>query len=106
MNNTVKISKALGDPIRYRILLMLAGKSKAGCCALPGEENNNPGLCNCDLMAELGLIQSRVSYHMKELVEAGLVTEEPRGKWKMYKLNLKIILAYTEQLNRDLTKLT
>jgi len=101
MNNTVKISKALGDPIRYRILLMLAEKSKAGCCALAEEEGNNPGLCNCDLMAELGLIQSRVSYHMKELVEAGLVAEEPRGKWKVYKLNLKAIRAFTEQLSRE-----
>ena len=101
MINIVKINKALGDPIRYRILLMMAQKSQAGCCSLPGDEDNRPGLCNCDVMAEMGLIQSKVSYHMKELVEAGLVTEEPRGKWKIYNLNLKTIRAFTEHLKKE-----
>jgi len=100
MINTVKIAKALSDPIRYKIMLMLT-QSKEGCCPLPGEDDRRPGLCNCELMTELGLIQSRVSYHMKELVEAGLVTEEPRGKWKVYFINIKTLREYIKQINQD-----
>ncbi len=100
MIDTIKIAKALSDPIRYKIMLMLA-QSESGCCPPPGKEEPRSGLCNCELMAELGIIQSRVSYHMKELVEAGLVIEEPRGKWKLYYINKKTIRQFTEQLSRD-----
>lgn len=97
MINLSKIAKALSDPIRYKILIMLVQREK-GCFPIPGEEDGRPGLCNCELMEELGLIQSRVSYHMKELLEAGLVTEEPRGKWKMYYINNKTLKQFIEQL--------
>lgn len=100
MADTVKIAKALSDPIRYKIMIMLA-QSDLGCCPIPGEKDLRPGLCNCELMSELGLIQSRVSYHMKELSEAGLVTEEPRGKWKVYFINTKTLREFTEQITRD-----
>jgi len=100
MIDSVKIAKALSDPIRYRIMLMLA-HSEGGCCPLPGENERRPGLCNCELMADLGLIQSRVSYHMKELAEAGLVTEEPRGKWKIYFINTETLRLYIRLLEKD-----
>lgn len=101
MIDVVKISKALSDPIRYRIMVMLA-QSELGCCPIPGEDDRRPGLCNCELMSELGLIQSRVSYHMKELYEAGLVTEEPRGKWKVYFIKTNTLRQYLEQISKDL----
>ncbi|MCL6635166.1 MAG: helix-turn-helix domain-containing protein [Peptococcaceae bacterium] len=100
MVDSVKIAKALGDPIRYKILQMLA-QSEEGCCPLPGEGDRRPGLCNCEFMARLGMIQSRVSYHMKELTEAGLVTEKPRGRWKVYFINTGTLRKYMEQLTRD-----
>ncbi|WP_048817784.1 ArsR/SmtB family transcription factor [Desulforamulus hydrothermalis] len=100
MINKVQIAKALSDPIRYQIMLMLARREE-GCCQGPGTGYMQPGLCNCEIMAELGMIQSRVSYHMKELAEAGLVTEEPRGKWKMYYLNTDTVRQYIEQLKID-----
>jgi ArsR family transcriptional regulator len=99
MGNTEKIAKALSDPIRYRILKMLA-ESSTDCCSLPGEKGR-PGLCNCELMESLGMIQSRVSYHLKELAEAGLVNEEPRGRWKFYRLNQEALRQYLEQLIGD-----
>ena len=102
MVDTVKIARALSDPVRYKILLMLA-RRETGCCQLPGEKEPRPGFCNCELMAELGMIQSRVSYHMKELIEAGLVTEEPRGKWRIYFINKKTLRQYIQQLNLDFT---
>ncbi|SHF56679.1 ArsR family transcriptional regulator [Desulforamulus putei DSM 12395] len=100
MIDTVKIAKALSDPIRYKMMLMLA-QSEEGCCPIPGEDDQRPGLCNCEFMSALGMIQSRVSYHMKELVDAGLVKEEPRGKWKMYFINTKTLRQYMEQLTQD-----
>lgn len=102
MVNPEKISRALGDPIRYKIMKLLACCESSCCCALPGSEGAGPGLCNCELMAELGMIQSRVSYHMKELTEAGLVTEEPRGRWKFYCINNKALQQYIQQLTHDL----
>ena len=100
MVNPDKVARALGDPIRYKIMKLLA-RSKTGCCALPGSEGSQPGLCNCELMAKLGLIQSRVSYHMKELTEAGLVIEEPRGRWKFYFINNAALQELIKQLHRD-----
>ncbi len=100
MADNVKIAKALGDPIRYKIMQMLA-QSEEGCCPLPGQGDSRPGLCNCELMVNLGMIQSRVSYHMKELTEAGLVTEEPRGRWKVYFINTRALREYIDQITRD-----
>lgn len=100
MNESVKISKALSDPIRYKILLMLAN-SEEGCCPVSDKTQKRTGLCNCELVAELRIIQSRVSYHMKELVEAGLVIEEPRGKWRYYFLNTTTLSNYISRIKKD-----
>lgn len=100
MKDIAMISKALSDPNRYQILLMLSkferGELLEVCCNSPEE-----GLCNCDIVSTLGMIQSRVSYHMKELTEAGLVKEETRGKWKFYTLNRETLREYTRQIILD-----
>lgn len=100
MIDVVKISKALSDPIRYRILLMLMnherGELQELCCNSPDD-----GVCNCDIVSAMGLIQSRVSYHMKELVDAKLVIEESRGKWKYYFLNRETLRGYIKQVTFD-----
>jgi ArsR family transcriptional regulator len=55
--------------------------------------------CICDLTEPVGLSQPTVSHHMKQLVEAGLVTREQRGKWAYYAIvpgafeSLSVILA-------------
>jgi len=99
--DNIKISQALSDPIRYKILMMLV-RSQISCCpVISSDGESNVGLCNCEIMNELSMIQSRVSYHMKELVEIGLVNEEPRGKWKYYFANNNKILDYIAQLKRD-----
>lgn len=103
MIDTVKISRALGDPVRYKIMLLLAN-SESGCCPQPGTNGEPPGLCNCEIMAHTGMIQSRVSYHMKELTEAGLVTEEQRGKWKYYYINTVTLKDYAGQIKTDLCR--
>ena len=100
--NSMRIAQALSDPIRYKILMMLV-RSSTSCCSSNKIDLEQPqlGLCNCELMSELGMIQSRVSYHMKELVETGLVNEEPRGKWKYYFVNQSRLLDYIAQLRED-----
>lgn len=65
--------KALGDPTRMRLLSMIAAHSGGEACV-------------CDLTEPVGLSQPTVSHHMKQLVEAGLVTREQRGKWAYYAL--------------------
>jgi len=100
--DTTKIAQALSDPIRYRILMMLAS-SQSACCRLISNDQVEAaaGMCNCEIMYELGMIQSRVSYHMKELVETGLVNEEQRGKWKYYFFNRRKMTEYIAQLKQD-----
>ena len=85
----VALGRALSDPIRVRMLGMMAeGRS---CCALPdlgvpAEEQDN-GICVCEFEDYFGMGQSRVSYHVRKLKEAGLVREEKRGKWSFYSLD-------------------
>lgn len=63
----------LADPVRLRIISMLA-------TAPDGE------LCACDLPAALGRKQPTISHHLKQLVEAGLCEREQRGKWAWFRL--------------------
>lgn len=69
-----RIFKALSDPTRVRLVSMIA--------AQPGQE-----ACVCDLIEPVGLSQPTVSHHMKQLVEAGLVTREQRGRWAFYRVD-------------------
>jgi len=59
------------------------------------------GLCNCELMSRLGISQSRVSYHLRSLVEAGLVSERPRGKWHYYSLRRETMNQYLAALRDE-----
>jgi ArsR family transcriptional regulator, arsenate/arsenite/antimonite-responsive transcriptional repressor len=85
----VALGRALSDPIRVRMLSMMAeGRSccdfsDSGVPAVEGEE----GICVCEFEDQFGMGQSKVSYHMKKLKDAGLVREERRGKWSFYSLD-------------------
>ena len=87
-----RIAKALADPIRLKMLGMLA--EGRGCSELPDLDTRNipgtgtpAGICVCEFQEQFGLGQSRTSYHLRVLKEAGLVTEETRGKWNFYALD-------------------
>jgi len=75
--------RLLGDPTRWRILEFLADPIIS--CASRAE-----GVCGCDLEAFLGVTQPTVSHHMKQLVEAGLVTSERKGRWVFYELQPEV----------------
>lgn len=72
--------KALGDPIRLRILRFLLDQGGV-CCATPGQ------VCACDIIDLLGLSQPAVSHHMRILTAAGLVTGAKSGRWMHYSAN-------------------
>ena len=90
----VALGRALSDPIRVQILEMMARVSARGrsCCDLPdlgvpADEDENVGICVCEFEDYFGMGQSKVSYHLGKLKEAGLVREEKRGKWSFYSLD-------------------
>ena len=62
--------KALADPLRLRVIEALGG----------GER------CVCDLTADLGLAQSKLSFHLKVLKQAGLLADRQEGRWIYYRL--------------------
>jgi ArsR family transcriptional regulator len=85
----VALGRALSDPIRVRILGMMA--EGRGCCdfsdsGVPAGEGEE-GICICEFEEVFGMGQSKISYHMKKLKDAGLVREERRGKWSFYSLD-------------------
>jgi ArsR family transcriptional regulator len=65
---------ALSDPVRLRVLSILA--------AAPEGE-----VCVCEFVEPLGKSQPTISHHMRILSEAGLVQGDRRGKWVWYSLN-------------------
>jgi len=89
----VALGRALSDPIRVRMLGMMAeaAVSGRGCCDLPDlgvpAAEGDAGICVCEFEDRFGMGQSKVSYHMRKLKEAGLVREERRGKWSFYSLD-------------------
>lgn len=71
---------ALSDPVRLRLLSILAASPE-------GE------VCVCDLVGPLGKSQPTISHHMKILSEAGFVQGDRRGKWVWYSLNRERLAA-------------
>jgi ArsR family transcriptional regulator len=61
-----RIFAALGDPVRLRLLSMIASTNEA---------------CSCNLEKPLGKSQPTVSHHTRILAEAGLIEGEKRGRW-------------------------
>ncbi len=76
-----RVFKALGDPVRLRLLSAIA--SGAG-----GE------VCVCELTGNFELSQPTISHHLKRLRQAGLIDCERRGTWVYYWL----LPAATDQL--------
>lgn len=70
-DDLASLFKALGDPVRVRMLAALAHDPARPICA-------------CDFVAIAGKSQPTVSHHLKLLREAGLITSERRGTWIWY----------------------
>lgn len=72
MRQIAHLFKALSDPIRLRIVLMLESQGE---------------LCVCDLMAVLGLPQSTVSRHLAYLKRTGWLDGRRQGVWMYYRIS-------------------
>lgn len=80
-----KVFKALGDPTRVKLLSLISASVDAEMCV-------------CDLTEPVGLSQPTVSHHMKQLVEAGLVTREQRGRWAYFSPVASVLAEATRAL--------
>lgn len=65
--------KVLADPVRLRLLSLVAAAPEGEVCA-------------CDLVAPLGRSQPTVSHHLGVLTGAGLLEREQRGRWAWFRV--------------------
>ncbi|GAA2346417.1 metalloregulator ArsR/SmtB family transcription factor [Saccharopolyspora halophila] len=77
--------KAIGDPVRLRLLSLIA--SHAG-----GEA------CVCDVTEAFDLSGPTISHHLKVLREAGLITGDRRGTWIYYRVRPEALRQLSESL--------
>ena len=79
-----QIFRAIGDPHRLQILmLLLENELSAG-----------------EILKALDVVQSTLSHHMKSLVDTGVVTASRHGKWTYYSLNTEILEETVSYLNQ------
>lgn len=67
-----RVLAALADPVRLRLLSLVA---------------SGPEICSCDLEGPLGRSQPTVSHHTKVLADAGLISGERRGRWTWWRVH-------------------
>lgn len=73
-DNLAQIFKALSDPTRLKIIALLSNK-KLVCD------------CSSNLLSHLDISQPTLSYHMKMLIDAGVVWETKAGNFRRYQVN-------------------
>lgn len=66
----VAVLQAVADPVRWAVLAMLVAEPR----------------CVCKLQEQIPIAGNLLSYHLKMLREAGLVTTSRRGRWVDYAL--------------------
>ncbi|QIR37118.1 winged helix-turn-helix transcriptional regulator [Tolypothrix sp. PCC 7910] len=74
---------ALSEPLRLKVLELLQEQE----------------LCVCDLCETLGVTQSKLSFHLKTLKEAGLVRSRQEGRWIYYSLNIAQFIVLEQYLS-------
>jgi ArsR family transcriptional regulator, arsenate/arsenite/antimonite-responsive transcriptional repressor len=74
--------QAMSDPLRLRVLDLLRHQE----------------LCVCELCEVLQVSQSKLSFHLKTLKDAGLLQSRQEGRWIYYRLNLAQFLALEQYL--------
>jgi ArsR family transcriptional regulator, arsenate/arsenite/antimonite-responsive transcriptional repressor len=67
-----RVFKALADPVRLRLLSMIAGAEGGEACV-------------CELTTAFDVSGPTISHHLKVLREAGLITGDRRGTWIYYR---------------------
>lgn len=79
--------KMLADPVRLRILSLIANSADSQMCA-------------CDLPAIIGRSQPTISHHLSLLTGAGLLSREQRGKWAWFRVESDRVAVLSDALRR------
>ncbi len=79
------VLKALADPVRLRLVSIIAA-------AVDGE------VCACDLPEQLERSQPTVSHHLTLLTRTGIIEREQRGKWAWFRLRPERLEALRQAL--------
>ena len=87
-DRVASLMKALSDPVRLRLMSMIAAADE---------------LCVCDLMTPFEVSQPTISHHLKVLRSAGLVDSERRGTWVYYRADRDALDAIGGLFNRALS---
>lgn len=77
------ICRSLSEANRLQIVEMLALGEK----------------CACELLEAFEITQPTLSYHMRNLVECGLVNYRKEGKWNYYAINCETLQAFKSYIN-------
>ena len=80
--------KALSDPVRLRLLSVVASHEGGEACV-------------CDLSAGIELTQPTISHHLKVLRTAGLLDSERRASWVYYRVNRTVLQQLSQLLETD-----
>ena len=76
--SVVPLLKALADPVRLRLVSIVAASADGEACV-------------CDLNDAFDLSQPTISHHLKVLHGAGLLEREKRGVWVYYRVNARAL---------------
>ena len=80
VSSVATVASVLGDPVRLKILDLLA-EGRDETCESPEHPELPAAICPSDLARKLdGMAGSKLSYHLKELREVGLIREHRSGK--------------------------
>jgi ArsR family transcriptional regulator, arsenate/arsenite/antimonite-responsive transcriptional repressor len=74
---------ALADPVRLRLLSIVAAQGE---------------VCSCHLQEPLGKSQPTISHHTRVLADAGLIEGEKRGKWTWWRIVPERLASLREAL--------
>jgi ArsR family transcriptional regulator, arsenate/arsenite/antimonite-responsive transcriptional repressor len=85
-----RLFKAMGDPVRLRLLSLIASHQGGEACV-------------CDLTDVFDLTGPTISHHLKVLREAGLISGERRGTWVYYRVEPEALSRLSAVLVPDLT---
>lgn len=78
-----RVLAALSDPVRLRLLSLVAAQTE---------------VCSCDLEGPLGRSQPTISHHTKVLAQAGLIAGEKRGRWMWWRVEPDRLAAIRKAL--------
>ncbi len=84
----VKISKALADETRYRILALIALKGEIPCK---------------EMVRVFNVSQPTISHHLKVLIESGLLQARKEGQWTYFSINRKNWRDYLNAIAQEIT---